>query len=170
VSPEFAFERILEGLNRHGVRFVVVGGVAAVAQGSPLPTEDVDVTPAPDRANLERLASALTELEARLRVPDEPDGIPFPFDASFLGGNDDWNLTTPHGNLDLIFTPPGTQGYDDLRRDAILVDFGGAEVPMASLVDVIRSKQASSRAKDHAQLPALRQTLEIVRERERRQS
>jgi hypothetical protein len=165
--PEFAFERILEALQRRNVRYVVVGAVAAIAQGSPLPTEDIDVTPARDIANLEHLAAALLELDARLRVSDKPEGVPFPFDANYLAGNEIWNLTTPHGDLDLIFTPAGTQGYEDLKRDAIVVDFGAVQAPMASLVDVIRSKQASSRAKDHAQLPALRQTLEIVRRRER---
>jgi hypothetical protein len=165
--PELAYEQILEALQRHEVRYVVVGAVAAIAQGSPLPTEDIDVTPARDIANLERLAEALLELDARLRVADKPEGIAFPFDATYLAGNDIWNLTTLHGDLDLIFVPAGTEGYDDLKRDAIIVDFGEVQAPMASLVDVIRSKQASSRAKDHAQLPALRQTLEIVRRHER---
>lgn len=163
---EFAFEKILEALGRHEVRYVVVGAVAAIAQGSPLPTEDIDVTPARDPANVGRLAAALLELDARLRVPDKPEGIPFPFDAASLAGNEIWNLTTRHGDLDIIFVPAGTTGYDDLRRDAIIVDFGDVEAPMASLLDVIRSKQASGRPKDLAQLPALRQTLEVVRERE----
>ena len=168
--PEFAFERVLEALQRHDVRYVVVGAVAAIAQGSPLPTEDIDVTPARDPANLENLVSALADLDARLRVAEKPDGIPFPFDSTFLRGNDIWKLTTPYGDLDLVFVPAGTRGYEDLRRGAIIVDFGTVQAPMASLADVIRSKQASGRAKDAAQLPALRQTLEVIRERERRQS
>jgi hypothetical protein len=170
VTPEFAFERILEVLARHEVDFVVVGAVAAIAQGSPLPTEDIDITPDLDRENLERLAGALLELGARLRVEDNPEGVPFPFDAASLERNEIWTLTTPHGDLDIVFVPAGTTGYDDLRRSAIAVDFGTSKVSMASLVDVIRSKQAAGRPKDLSQLPALRQTLEIVRERERRQS
>jgi len=170
VAPEFAFEKILEVLARHEVRFVVVGAVAAIAQGSPLPTEDVDITPARDAENLERLAAALLELDAKLRVANKPKGVPFPFDAGSLAQNEIWTLTTPHGDLDLVFLPAGTEGYEDLRRSAIAVDFGSAEVSMASLADVIRSKQAAGRPKDLSQLPALRQTLEIVRERERAQS
>jgi predicted nucleotidyltransferase len=170
VAPEFAFERILEVLTRHGVRFVVIGAVAAIAQGSPLPTEDIDITPARDPENLERLAAALLELEAKLRVEGEPEGVPFPFDAASLGRNEIWTLRTPHGDLDIAFVPPGTGGYEDLRRDAIVVDFGHTHVSMASLADVIRSKEASGRPKDISRLPALRQTLEIVRKRERGQS
>jgi hypothetical protein len=170
VATEFGFERILEVLVRHGVRFVVIGAVAAIAQGSPLPTEDLDITPARDRENLERLAAALVELHAVLRVEGEPEGVPFPFDAASLGQNEIWTLTTPHGHLDVVFVPAGTRGYDDLRRSAIVVDFGGSSVSMASLVDVIRSKQASGRQKDLSKLPALRQTLEVLREHERGQS
>jgi predicted nucleotidyltransferase len=170
VAPEFAFERILEVLARHGVRFVVIGAVAAIAQGSPLPTEDVDVTPARERENLERLAAALLELEAKLRVEGEPEGVPFPFDAFSLERNELWTLRTPHGDLHIVFVPAGTRGYEDLRRDAIVVDFGHTRVSMASLADVIRSKEASGRPKDVSRLPALRQTLEVIRERERRQS
>jgi hypothetical protein len=170
VAPELAFERILEVLVRHEVRFLVIGAVAAIAQGSPLPTEDVDITPARDPENLERLAAALHELRATLRVEGQPEGVPFPFDATSLAGNEIWNLRTPHGDLDVIFVPAGTRGFDDLRRDAIVVDFGHSRVSMASLADVIRSKEASGRPKDVSSLPALRQTLEVIRERERRQS
>jgi predicted nucleotidyltransferase len=170
VATEFQFERILDVLVRHGVQFVVIGAVAAIAQGSPLPTEDVDITPARDRDNLERLAAGLLELEAKLRVEGEPEGVPFPFDATSLAQNEIWALTTPHGQLDIVFVPAGTRGYDDLRRSAIVVDFGSIQVSMAALADVIRSKQASGRQKDLSQLPALRQTLEIVRKREESQS
>jgi hypothetical protein len=170
VATEFQFERILDVLVHQGVRFVVIGAVAAIAQGSPLPTEDIDITPAPDRENLERLAAALLELEATLRVEGESEGVPFPFDATSLGQNEIWTLTTPHGHLDIVFVPAGTRGYDDLRRSAIVVDFGSIQVSMAALTDVIRSKQASGRQKDLSKLPALRQTLEVIRERERGQS
>lgn len=170
MAPEFAFERILEVLARHGVRFVVVGAVAAIAQGSPLPTEDLDITPARDRENLERLAAALIELEATLRVEGQAEGVPFPFDAASLDRNEIWTLRTPHGDLDVVFVPAGTRGFEDLRRDALVVDFGHSRVSMASLADVIRSKEASGRPKDASSLPALRQTLEVIRSRERRQS
>jgi hypothetical protein len=150
------------------VRFVVVGGVAAIAQGYPLPTEDLDITPDRDSQNLERLAEALRELNARLRArPGE--GVEFPIDADFLARMDTWTLRTDAGDLDVVFVPAGTRGFADLVADAFEVDLG-VPVLIASLRDVIRSKEASNRPKDVAQLPALRQTLEVVRERERRLS
>ena len=157
--------RLLATLHRHGVRFVVASAVAAIAHGYPLPTEDLDVTPASDADNLERLAAALRELGARLRVPDDPRGVEFPIDARMLDTARVWTLTTAFGDLDVVFEPAGTRGYDDLRRDALELDLG-VPVLVASLRDVIRMKEASNRPKDQAQLPALRQTLEVIRERE----
>lgn len=162
---------VLEVLVRHRVRFVVIGGIAAIAQGYPLPTEDVDVTPARDQENLERLAAALRELDARLRVPGGQEAVAFPLDARMLAQAESWTLTTRSGDLDVIFQPAGTRGFDDLKRSAARVELGApleAPVLVASLADVIRSKEAANRPKDQAQLPALRQTLEVLRRRERR--
>ncbi|HET7857053.1 MAG TPA: hypothetical protein VFL41_11410 [Gaiellaceae bacterium] len=165
--PDLEPERIFATLDRHGVEFVVIGAVAAIAQGYPLNTSDLDVTPARHPVNLERLAAALTELEARLRVPNNRDGVEFPIEPNYLGRAESWTLTTRYGPLDVLFQPTGTRGYDDLRRGAVGFDIAGTPTRMASLVDLIRMKEASARPKDLAQLPALRQTLEIARERER---
>jgi hypothetical protein len=165
---DFDPRRLIEALAHHSVRFIVVGAVAAIAQGYPLPTEDLDVTPEREPANLERLAAALRELRAKLRVP-RGEVVDFPIDAEFLGRMDVWTLTTDAGDLDIVFVPAGTRGYEDLLADAMEVDLG-ARVLVASLRDVIRSKEAAGRPKDIAQLPALRQTLEVIRERERRQA
>jgi hypothetical protein len=167
-EPDFDPVPILEVLVRHDVQFILIGAAAAIAQGSPIPTEDVDITPARDRENLERLAAALRELGAELRTK-EP--VAFPADGPFLNVGEIWTLVTPHGDLDISFIPSGTRGYEDLRRDSVELELGpGVLVQVASLADVIRSKQAAGRLKDLAQLPALRQTLEVIRERERGQS
>ena len=80
-----------------------------------------------------------------------------------------WTLTTSAGDLDLCFIPAGTRGYDDLRREASRERLGrGLNVTVASLRDVIRSKEAAGRDKDLAQLPLLRRTLEQIRERQRK--
>ena len=165
---QFDPRELLAELQRHRVTFLVVGAIAAIAQGSPVPTLDLDVTPSRDPENYERLARALQAVDAKLRLPDGT-GLEFPIDPRLLAENQSWTLTTRLGVLDLAFVPAGTGGFDDLRRDAIEVDLGtGTPVLVASLADVIRSKEAAGRPKDIAQLPALRQTLEVIRERERR--
>jgi hypothetical protein len=166
--PRFDPVRALKTLDGHGVRFVVVGAFAAVVQGYPLPTYDIDVTPDRDSENLVRLVSALRELNAALRGP-EGEPVPFPLEARMLEQADLWTLLTDAGPLDLVLAPAGTRGYDDLRRDAVEVELGGARLLFASIRDVIRMKEASNRPKDQAQLPALRQTLELIREREARE-
>ena len=167
MSPEEPnTRRILETLRRREVRFVVIGAIAAVAQGYPLPTFDLDVTPDPRDDNLRNLAAALRDLDAKLRTPS--GDVDFPVDAAMLRTTGVWTLATNAGDLDLVFEPAGTTGYDDLRRDALTLDLGSGEVLVASLLDVIRSKEAANRPKDQAQLPALRETLERVRARQGR--
>jgi hypothetical protein len=166
--PELRFGEILSLLKKHEVRFVVIGAIAAIAQGYPLTTQDIDITPARDPDNLERLAAALRELDARLRTPDDEAGVAFPIDAEMLAHADMWTLRTPFGDLDISFTPSGTTGYADLRRAAQQETIEGVEVSIAALADIIRSKEAAGRVKDQAQLPALRRTLELIRQRERR--
>ncbi len=154
---------ILRVLDAHGVHFLVVGGIAARLRGAPLLTQDVDITPAPDRANLERLAGALKDLGARLRTATEPDSVPFPFDPGLLENATVWTLVTKHGDLDLVVSPTGTDGYRDLIKDADELKVAtepDLAVQVASLADVIRSKEAAGREKDRAALPLLRRTLE----------
>jgi hypothetical protein len=156
---ELDLERLLQVLHHHGVVYVLIGGLAAVYHGSPFPTEDADITPKTDRANLDRLAAALRELNARIRTEAEPDGLPFAHDAVSLAAVTTWNLVTDAGDLDLSFEPSGTQGYSDLRRDASDAQLYGVTVQIASLADVIRSKQAANRPKDQRVLPTLREIL-----------
>ena len=51
---------MLEVLERHEVRYVVIGGLAAELHGSPYITRDVDVTPARERDNFVKLAAAVS--------------------------------------------------------------------------------------------------------------
>jgi predicted nucleotidyltransferase len=159
-EPELAPERMLAVLTEHGVRFVLVGGFAAVIYGSPYLTTDVDVVPEWSKENLERLSAALESMHARVWTASESAGVAFNHDAASLGGADMWNLVTDHGRLDLTFVPSGTAGYEDLSRDAVHLRILGVDVEVASLADVIRSKEAAGREKDRVVLPVLRRILD----------
>ncbi len=159
-SPIAGRETLFATLERHGVRYIVIGGAAAEARGWRGRTVDVDIVPSPDVDNLDRLAAALNDLPARVVVgPGEPDGLTAPggFDRRLLATSTVWNLTTPHGPLDLAFKPSGTDGYSDLMRRATPAMIPGSDraVLVASAADIIRSKTAASRAKDLAVLPEL---------------
>lgn len=164
----FEPERILEVLAEHGVRFVVIGGVAAALHGVPHVTFDIDITPATDRENLDRLSAALRDLGARIRTSAEPAGLVFEHDGTSLAAGQIWNLITTHGDLDVTMTPSGTAGYPELVADAVETDLEAVRVTVASLEAVIRSKRAADRPKDRAVLPLMEQTLEEVRRRSQR--
>lgn len=168
-EPLFQPDEILSALNRHRVRYVLIGGLAATVRGSPYPTLDVDLTPALDRDNLGHLATALREMDAKLRVEGLDYGVDFPLDERSFDQGQTWTFTTRLGNLDIHLRPDGTGGYDDLRRAATeeqLTD--SLTVVVASLADVIRSKEAADRAKDRRVLPDLREVLERSRVERRR--
>jgi hypothetical protein len=157
---EFRPEALLEVLGRHGVRYVLIGGFAGVIHGSPYVTTDVDVVPDSAVANMRRLSTALDELHAKVWTDAEPAGLPFDHDATSLAASRVWNLVTDHGLLDIMFEPSGIAGYSDAARDAVHLTILGVEVYVASLADVIRSKEAAGREKDRLVLPVLRRILE----------
>jgi predicted nucleotidyltransferase len=160
VEPELAPDRILAVLRKHGVDFVLIGGFAAVIHGSPYVTVDVDVVPRRTEENVRRLSRALEAMHARVWTSGEPEAVPFAHDARSLSGSNVWNLLTDHGRLDVTFVPTGTTGYEDLSKDAVHLTILGVEVDVASLADVIRSKEAAGREKDRLVLPVLRRILE----------
>jgi predicted nucleotidyltransferase len=154
-QPAFDPERALSVLNDHGVRYVVIGGIAAAAHGSPMLTSDLDVCYARDDSNLRALANALVALNARLR--DAPQGLPFQLDHLTLRHGDHFTFVTDAGDLDVLATPAGTAGYDQLVSDASAIELGGnLEVRIASLDLLIRMKVAAGRPKDLFALETLR--------------
>jgi hypothetical protein len=159
-GPEFRPERILEVLTKHDVQYVLVGGFAAVIHGSPYVTTDIDVAPRLDRMNLDKLSAALRELNARVWTSTDPAGLAFEHDAESIARVTMWNLITDYGRLDVAFQPSGTGGYDDLVRDSLHLEILGVGVDVASLADVVRSKEAAGREKDRLVLPVLRRIME----------
>lgn len=152
-------EVILRTLNDHNVRYVVVGALGATLQGSPLRTDDIDICPQPERGNLARLAEALAELNAQEWDPHKGEAVARQWTAQMLQVDHIWILVTDHGDLDLVFKPGGTDGYRDLARGAVTVEIDDLQIQVASLADIIRSKEAVGREKDLAQLPTLRRLL-----------
>jgi hypothetical protein len=145
---------ILRRLQAHGVRFVLIGGLAAKAHGSPTLTVDIDICYARDRDNPERLAAALGELGAVLR--GAPADLPFHPDRRTLERGDSFAFTTDHGDFDILGTPSGTTGFDELEANAEDADLGeGLVVRVASLDDLIRMKRAAGRPKDRIELEVL---------------
>jgi hypothetical protein len=128
-------------------------------QGFPRVTADADITPARDRENLERLAAALSELNARVYAEAVPEGLAFDCSVPMLERSEMWNLVTVAGRLDIAFVPSGTEGFDDLVGDAVRFDVYGVELLAASLNDIVRSKEAADRPQDRQDVVIIREML-----------
>ena len=138
---------LVRALQRHEVEFVVIGGIAGQLWGSPMITQDLDICYAREKTNLENLAAALRELNAKLRGVKED--VPFRLDARTLFNGDSFTFTTDFGALDCLATPSGTSGYTDLRQAAEAMPVGGGlKVWVCSLDDLFRMKRAAGRNKD----------------------
>lgn len=159
MSPEMSDDHVVamcEVLIDVGVQFVIIGGMAARLHGTGHATVDIDICPSADAENLSRLAAALEQLGARLRVEGDPGGVPFDPHPDTLRQMTTMTLITEHGPLDLCFAPAGfPAGYDNLSEGALIVELGSIELPVASLADVVTSKRAAGRPKDIVALPPL---------------
>lgn len=160
-EAEFQPEAVIRLLGRHDVRYVLIGGLAAVTHGAPLVTQDVDLCCARDQGNLEALAAAMREVNAELR--GAPPGLSFRLHAPNLASRERLSFTTDVGWIDIMATPAGTAGYDDLSRTAEVFTLFGHRVMVASVEDLIRMKREAGRPKDLRfveELGALREEIE----------
>lgn len=154
MRAEFKPQSMLRTLAGHRVDFVVIGGMAAMAQGSVLPSFDLDIAYARDRANLARLAEALRELAATLR--GAPAGLPLTLDAKTLENGSHFTFDTRYGSLDVLSDPDGAPRYDKLKQAATSAQIEGEPVLVASIDHLIAMKEASGRPKDEYMANELR--------------
>ncbi|SON62878.1 hypothetical protein MSIMFI_04408 [Mycobacterium simulans] len=134
---------------------MLIGGYAALLRGSGFATIDIDIVPDRTARNLANLAAALNDLDAKIRAAGT-DGLPFSATAGSLQGISVLNLTTRFGDLDLAFSPSGfSAGFNAMRPAATTMTVDGVSVLVASLDDVITSKEAAGRDKDFQTLPDL---------------
>jgi predicted nucleotidyltransferase len=151
--PQFDPRQMLRRLTEGGVDYVVIGGIAVIAQGYVRTTRDLDIAFAGDAANMEALGRVLTELDARLRGVEEE--IPFTADARTLAGIQLLTLDTALGWLDVHKVVPGVGRYEDLRRRAVNATFDGLPVRVASIDDLLAMKAAAGRDIDKVDIAAL---------------
>lgn len=143
-------EPILRALERNGVDFVLVGGLAGLAHGSSYPTYDLDLAYGRDAANLDRMAAALREL--RVTLTNAPADLPFQVDSQTLANGANFTFDTRHGRIDILGHAPGVRSYDELRAGSKLEEIAGAPVRVASIDHLIAMKRAANRTKDKLML------------------
>jgi len=165
-EPPTSWGEIFRILASHSVRFVVIGGVAGNAHGSPSITLDLDICYSHDRENVRALAMCLHELSATLR--GAPKDLPNVIDERFLWDGLNFTFDTKFGRLDCLASPAGVEGHDELARSASTFDLFGTAVLVCSLSDLIRMKRAAGRIKDRVHLEELGALQEVIDEEERR--
>jgi hypothetical protein len=151
-APPLDPERIFAVLDAHQVEYVVIGGLAVQVHGHVRMTNDVDLIPAPTPQNLERLAAALTELQARVLNPGSEK---LKIDAQMLPRATLWQLATPHGDIDVLHDAPGAAPFAELRKRALVIAAGDRPIPIAGRDDLIRMKRARGRPVDLSDIAAL---------------
>jgi predicted nucleotidyltransferase len=153
---------ILGVLLSEGVEFVLVGALAAVAQGAPLTTHDVDIVHARTSENLNRLMVALARVNARYR--GRAADSPLPPDRAALATVGHSLMTTDLGPLDCLGAIEEDRDFDALVPLSVVVDFDGYPLRVLGLETIVELKRKSRSAKDRLALPVLEATLKRGRD------
>lgn len=154
--PPLRPNELIATLTRHRVDFVVIGGIAAVLQGAPYTTFDLDIVYARDDGNLRRLATALDELGATIL---DPGGRVIGPDRPLLEAPGPKLLHTSLGRLDLLGELDERTTWEELVADSVALPFRSGHVRVLRLERVVEAKERLGRPKDLAALPLLRATL-----------
>jgi hypothetical protein len=156
VSKPASFDarELFRALARHQVEYVTIGGIAIQAHGGQRLTQDLDVAIAASSENIDRLAGALLDLDARILGPDGQRSKTVP-DASLLGSSDQWHLITPHGPLDMVTLRAHLGSFADMRARAHEVPLGELSIPIAHRDDLLKMKRAAGRPQDLADVRLL---------------
>ncbi|MBI4523807.1 MAG: hypothetical protein HY695_08360 [Deltaproteobacteria bacterium] len=158
-------ERLLRALHDAGVAFIVIGGAAAVVQGSTYVTADFDLCYSRAKEHLERLAKALASFHPALR--GAPQDLPFRLDADTIRAGLNFTLVTDIGDLDIFGEVAGLGSYDEALAFSEEIEIFGMRCKVLTLDGLIKTKRAAGRAKDLMLLPELEALLEIRKSQKR---
>ena len=157
-SVEPKFHEILLKLADEGVEVIVVGMAAAVLQGVPVTTWDLDVVHRRTSENVERLLGVLRSLDAVAR--HDPRGLRP--DASHLSGPGHVLMETKFGDFDCLGAIDGGRSYDELLAATVQVDFEGRPLRLLSLPEILAIKTRAGRPKDLAAIPYIQSTIDEI--------
>jgi predicted nucleotidyltransferase len=154
---ELDIRGLLQELVAEEVDFLIIGGVAVGYHGHVRATKDVDVVPAPDPANLERLTRVLDRLEAEVEGAEDfgANELPDPLDPAVLGEGGNWVLSTRLGRLDIMQWIGDEALWQRLAPTAIEDEVGGLPIKMVSYEDLVALKKLAGRPEDLADLQRL---------------
>jgi hypothetical protein len=147
---------ILENLTKSGISFILVGGLAAVVQGAPITTMDVDIVYQRSLENEDKLYAFLKSLNAFYRRPDDKIIEPGKDDFTNMGHA---LFMTDQGPIDVLSFIEGNRIYEDLIEHTVEFDFRGYKINVLDLKIIVELKKLSNDPKDRQRLPVLEETL-----------
>jgi hypothetical protein len=147
------FEELLKKIVGAQIKFILVGGLAAIAQGSDYVTMDLDICYAREAKNIKKLVELIKKINGKLR--DVPGDLPFHLDEKVFSMGMNFTFETDLGDLDLWGELAGLGPYQETLKYAEAFDLYGLPVVILSLVGLIKAKKAAGRPKDLVQLKEL---------------
>jgi predicted nucleotidyltransferase len=145
--------KMIDGLSRAGVRFIVIGGVAGIVHGSVRRTDDLDICYDPSADTVEKLVALLLQWHARLRVPDGSGSqLPSAIDARTFRGAPNLTLDTDLGWFDLLGKVAGIGEYPEVLAASQVEHLGGVELRVLTLDALIVAKRTANRGRDRDHL------------------
>lgn len=154
---------LIKGLSKAGIEYIIVGGLAAVAQGAPVTTFDLDIVHRQTEENILKLLTFLKSIDARLRRPDDKIIEPTPEDLKAKGHI---LLKTKYGPLDVLAFIEKAQGFEELIANSTEIDFQGYKVNVLNLETILELKRDSKDPRDRQRLPIYEETLKLIRDKD----
>ena len=155
-SPRVELSSILEELLKADIKFILVGGLAAVVQGAPVTTLDVDIVYDRSLENIAKLLAFLESLDAFYRRPDDKVIRPKEDDLLTMGHR---LFTTRLGPIDVLAFIEEKKTYEDLVEHTVEIEFRGHTLHVLDLKMLIELKKSSKDPRDMRRLPMLEETL-----------
>ena len=152
------YRDILTKLADEGVEAIVVGMVAAVLQGVPMMTWDLDIVHRRTPENVARLLRVLQDIQAIARR----DPRRLSPNETHLIGPGHVLLETRFGDFDCLGAIDGGRSYEDLLDSSILVDFENRPLRLLSLREILAVKRRAGRPKDLAAIPYIESTIQEI--------
>jgi hypothetical protein len=151
---------LIKGLSKAGIEYIIVGGLAAVAQGAPVTTFDLDIVHRQTEENILKLLTFLKSIDARLRRPDDKIIEPTPEDLKAKGH---LLLKTKYGPLDVLAFIEKGHRFEELIAKSTEIAFHGYKVHVLNLETILELKRDSKDPRDRQRLPIYEETLKLLR-------
>lgn len=152
---------LLLDLVDEGVEFIVVGGMAAVIQGVPAATFDLDIVHQRSAENVQRILVFLERADAYAR--GRPEGERFRPDAVALTGPGHQLMMTDQGALDLLGAVERGLEYADLLPQSKVIQLRGREVRILGLEALLDLKRDATHPKDLEKRLLIEETLKRIK-------